>query len=161
MQEARAFTGHGVFVAARQVEDALLQPAEIDRQCQEGVIAIDDDQRSRVRHGSDQSLQIGNDIPGVEEHVGQEHEIVQSRVLTREQAALCVAMQRQHVRPVHLDDVIQRRFLRLREEACDHGIALRRCESAELLHVVATRELSELGEDLGKHVTKVEGGQVQ
>ena len=76
MHEAGALARHRIFVAAGQIEGAIGNGCDIGRQRHEAVIAVDHDQRLRVRDRADDIAERSAGRRRIEEHLADEDEIV-------------------------------------------------------------------------------------
>ena len=76
MEEAGAFAGHRIFVAAGHVEGAAGNGAEVGGEREKAVIPVDDDDGLAIRHGAHDGTEVGQGKARVEEDVADEHEVM-------------------------------------------------------------------------------------
>ncbi len=99
VQEAGAFSRHGVFIAAGEIEGAVGDGSQIGRHCQEAVMAVDDDEARGIVHRAHQRFEIAHGIAGIEEHLAHEDEVpAASAGFVREAVLECLERRGRHAR---------------------------------------------------------------
>jgi hypothetical protein len=86
MEEARPLPAHGVFVAAREIEDPVCHRREVRRQRHEAMVAVDRNERSGIAHGGGKLLQRAAGGAGIEEHLAHIDEVVPAPRASRTEA---------------------------------------------------------------------------
>src|SRR6478736_7098897 len=81
---ARAFARHGVLVSAAEIERALVDAREVDRQCAQRVIAIDAHERIRGSGIAD-GIEVRRDERRIEEDMRKPHHVPAAAALRRDE----------------------------------------------------------------------------
>ena len=76
VHEGHALAGHGVLVAAGEIEGAGLQGAEVCGQRQEAVVAVDHDQGLGLGHRGNECRRVGHGVARIVKHLAEVDEIV-------------------------------------------------------------------------------------